>query len=98
MKFKRLAFIVATVALGVPSAASSYKVKLDAPLSIGSTELKAGEYKVEMQGDKAVFKTGKTVRQIAAEKKLMSDAELNKALDARRMTTPQADMVGSGGG
>ena len=28
---------------------------------------------------KESFKTGKTVRQVAAEKKLLSDAELNKA-------------------
>jgi fumarate hydratase class II len=42
--------------------------------------------------------TGKTVRQVAAEKKVLPDADLNKALDARRMTEPQADMVGSGGG
>ena len=47
---------------------------------------------------KESFKTGKTVRQVAAERKLMPEAELNKALDARRMTQPQADMIGSGGG
>src|SRR5690606_5513479 len=47
---------------------------------------------------KESHKTGKTVRQVAAERKLMSEADLNKALDARRMTQPQADMVGSGGG
>jgi fumarate hydratase class II len=47
---------------------------------------------------KQSFKSGKTVRQLAQEMKIMSDAELNKALDARRMTQPQADMVGSGGG
>jgi fumarate hydratase class II len=47
---------------------------------------------------KESFKTGKTVRQIAQERKLMSDTELNKALDAKRMTMPQADMVGSSGG
>jgi fumarate hydratase class II len=47
---------------------------------------------------KESFKTGKTVRQIAMEKKLLPEAELNKAMDARRMTQPQADMVGSGGG
>lgn len=47
---------------------------------------------------KESHKTGKTVRQVAAERKLMSDAELNKVLDAKRMTEPQADMVGSGGG
>jgi fumarate hydratase class II len=47
---------------------------------------------------KEAFKTGKTVRQIALERKLMSEAELNKVLDPRRMTQPQADMIGSGGG
>ena len=47
---------------------------------------------------KESFKTGKTVRQIAAEKKLLSDADLAKAMDAKRMTQPQADMIGSGGG
>ena len=47
---------------------------------------------------KESFKTGKTVRQIATEKNLMKPEELTKAMDARRMTSPQADMVGSGGG
>ncbi len=47
---------------------------------------------------KESFKSGKTVRQVAMEKKLLSEAELNKAMDARRMTQPQADMIGSGGG
>ena len=47
---------------------------------------------------KESFKTGKTVRQVALERKLMSEAELNRVLDPRRMTQPQADMIGSGGG
>ncbi len=47
---------------------------------------------------KESFKTGKTVRQVALERKVMDEAALNKALDARRMTQPQADMIGSGGG
>jgi fumarate hydratase class II len=47
---------------------------------------------------KESFKTGKTVRQIATEKKLLSDDELKKALDPMRMTQPQADIVGSGAG
>jgi fumarate hydratase class II len=47
---------------------------------------------------KESFKTGKTVRQVAQERKLMSDVELDKALDPKRMTQPQADMIGSGGG
>ena len=47
---------------------------------------------------KESMKTGKTVRQVAMEKKVLSEADLTKALDPRRMTQPQADMVGSGGG
>jgi fumarate hydratase class II len=47
---------------------------------------------------KESFKTGKTVRQIATERKILPEAELTQTLDPRRMTTPQADMVGSGGG
>ena len=66
MMFRRLVFCGATLALAVASAASSYKVKLDRPLSIGSTEIQAGEYKVEMQNDKAVFKNGKTIIEVPA--------------------------------
>ena len=47
---------------------------------------------------KESFKSGKTVRQVALERKVASEADLNKALDARRMTKPQADMIGSGVG
>jgi fumarate hydratase class II len=47
---------------------------------------------------KESFKSGKTVRQVAAERNLIEPAALDKALDPRRMTQPQADMVGSGGG
>jgi fumarate hydratase class II len=47
---------------------------------------------------KESFRTGKTVRQVALERKLLPEDDLNKALDPRRMTEPRADMVGSGGG
>jgi fumarate hydratase class II len=47
---------------------------------------------------KESLKTGKTIRQIAAERKVLSDTDLAKALDPLRMTKPQADIVGSGGG
>src|SRR5205814_4104705 len=47
---------------------------------------------------KESFATGKTVRQIAIDKKLLDEPTLNKALDAKRMTSPQADIIGSGGG
>ena len=37
---------------------------------------------------KEAFAAGKTVRQVALEKKVLSEAELNKALDPRQMTEP----------
>src|SRR6185295_3611100 len=40
---------------------------------------------------KESFATGKTVRQMALERKVLSEAELNGALDPRGMTYPQAD-------
>jgi fumarate hydratase class II len=42
--------------------------------------------------------TGKTVRQVAAERKVLDPATLEKVLDPRRMTSPQPDNLGSGGG
>jgi fumarate hydratase class II len=47
---------------------------------------------------KETFRTGKTVREIARAGMVLSEDELTKALDPRRMTQPQEDTVGSGGG
>lgn len=66
MKLTNLVLGVATLAVGIASAASSYAVKFYQPVQIGSTELKPGDYKVEMQGDKAVFKSGKNVVEVPA--------------------------------
>ena len=66
MKFMKLTFGLGALALGIASAASSYSVKLNESSWIGSTQLKAGEYKVEMVGDKAVFKSGKSAIEVPA--------------------------------
>lgn len=47
---------------------------------------------------KESYKSGKTVREVAREKQVLSDEELDRTLDPRRMTEPQPDMVGGGGG
>jgi len=52
-------FCVAAVAMGIASAASSYKLKVYAPVAAGTAELAAGTYQVEVQGDKAIFTQGK---------------------------------------
>ena len=66
MKFMQLTFGIAALALGSASAASSYSLNLHDPVWIGGTQLKKGEYKVEMQADKAVFKLGKSVVEVPA--------------------------------
>jgi hypothetical protein len=66
MKSIKLTFCLTVLALGVASAASSYGVDLKKSVTIGSTQLQAGQYKVELQGDKAVFKSGKNVVEVPA--------------------------------
>lgn len=57
---KKLFLSLATVALAVASAAgSTHKVTFFEPSFVGGTELKPGEYKVEVTGDKAIIKNGK---------------------------------------
>jgi hypothetical protein len=57
---------LSTLALGIAHAASPYDITLSDSFSVGRTELKPGDYKVEMQGDKAVFTTGKKTIQVPA--------------------------------
>jgi hypothetical protein len=66
MKFMKLAFGVTVVALGFASAASTHSVDIKHSVTIGSTQLPAGQYRVEMEGDKATFKSGKTVIEVPA--------------------------------
>jgi len=57
---------LATLALAAASAASHYTLQLDSTQFAGGKELKAGEYKIEVSGDKAIFKSGKTVIEVPA--------------------------------
>lgn len=58
---KKILIAFATVALAVASAAANYKVTLFQPSTIAGTELKPGDYKIEVKDNKAVVKSGKTV-------------------------------------
>lgn len=57
---KKFLFSFATIALAAASAASSYKITLFQPSIVNGTELKPGDYKVEVTDNKAVIKRGKT--------------------------------------
>jgi len=59
---KKIMVAFATLALAVASAAPRfYHVTLSDPAMAGGTELKPGEYELQLQGDKVIFKSGKTV-------------------------------------
>lgn len=64
--FTTCLFCLSTLALGIASAAAQYDVTLLDKFTVGGTELKAGDYKVEMQGTKAVFTMGKKTVMIPA--------------------------------
>jgi hypothetical protein len=58
---KRLTIGFASLALAVASAATSYNVTFFEPVVVNGTTLKPGEYKVEINNDKATLKKGKAI-------------------------------------
>jgi hypothetical protein len=66
MKISKLALALTTFAIGIASAASNYSITIPTTIRVGQTELKAGDYKVTVDGDKVTFKTGKNVIEVSA--------------------------------
>ena len=59
---KKLALLFSALALIVASAAeNTYHFTLQETASVNGTALKPGDYKVQVEGDKAILKYGKTV-------------------------------------
>jgi fumarate hydratase class II len=67
-------------------------------LAMGTSLVPAIGYDRAAEIAKESARTGKTVREIAREKNLLPEPDLTKALDPKRMTRPQQDMLGSAGG
>jgi hypothetical protein len=59
MKLSKLMLSFGTLALAIASAASSYHFEIFQPSMLAGKELKPGDYKIELNGDKAVIKVGK---------------------------------------
>jgi len=108
MTFTKLAFGLTTFALAIASAASTHSVTFTSPVWVGGTQLKAGQYTVEVTADKAVFKMGKTVTESAvtlekADKKfgmtssIVSDSKV-KEIDLGGTTSKLIFAVGAGEG
>ena len=58
MTFSKL-MLFGTLAVAYASAASTYRVTMSEPFVIGNTAVKAGDYKIEVDGDKVAFMDGK---------------------------------------
>ena len=56
---KKVLLSFATLAIAVASAAS-HRITLFQPTIVGNTELKAGDYKLTLQDNKAIISQGKT--------------------------------------
>ena len=58
---KKAIFTFVTLAIAVASAASSYRLMVFEPSVLNGTELKPGEYKIELKDNTAVITRGKQV-------------------------------------
>ena len=59
MKLFRIAACFGSLAIAFASAGERYSVTLHQPTMVAGTELKPGDYKVEVNGDKATISSGK---------------------------------------
>ena len=58
---KKSILVFATLALAVASAATSYSVTFFQPVVVNGQTLNAGDYKIQLDNNKALIKQGKTV-------------------------------------
>jgi hypothetical protein len=58
-KMKKVLLTFATLAIAVASAASTYKITVFQPSFVNGTELKPGDYKIEVKENTAVISRGK---------------------------------------
>ena len=92
---KKLMFAFAAVALTTASAATKYNVTLFQPTMVNGTELKPGDYKVEVEGDKAVFKQGKTLFETPVH--VQDSGEKNRTNTARYVQGTKLQEIRLGG-
>ena len=95
MLSKKLLIGFAALAVGIASAASDYKVELTQATHVGATELKAGTYKVEVQGDKAVFMSGKDV--VAQSSAKVENSEKKYSATAVSTNSSKLESIAIGG-
>jgi hypothetical protein len=95
MKLVKLSLGLATLALGVASAASSYKVTIPSDIWAGDTQLKAGDYKVQVEGNQATFMHGKDTFKVAASVEQSATKNSDTSLEASGTKLQAIDIGGT---
>jgi len=85
---------LAVVALATANAATTYKVTFFQPVVVNGTQLKPGDYKVEVQDNKVLIKQGKVMAE--APVKIMSNEE-KYSRDVVRMNGTDIEEIRIGG-
>jgi len=100
MKFTKLLLAFGTIAMAVASAAQGvYKITINDPVMVNGTLLKPNDYKIEMQGDKAVILKGKKEVAEAPAKLVSSDTKYDETAVQLDTSTgkPVVDQIEVGG-
>jgi hypothetical protein len=93
MKMSKLMLSFGTFALAIASAASSYHFSIFQPSFVAGKELKPGDYKIELNGDKATIKVGKQMIEApvkvenGTEKFVETSVRYNTATDGKMTVT-----------
>lgn len=95
MKLVKLSLGLATLALGVAFAASSYRVTIPSDIWAGDTQLKAGDYKVQVEGNQATFTHGKQTIQVPASVEQSATKNAETSLEATGTKLQAIDIGGS---
>jgi hypothetical protein len=85
---------MATLTLGIAHAAE-YDIRVITDVSVGKTHLKAGGYTVEMKGDKAVFKSGKTTVEVPASVEKNGEPFASTTLLSQHSQLQEIDIAGT---
>lgn len=91
---KKSILAFATLALAVASAASSYSVTFYQPVVVNGQTLKAGDYKVQYNSDKATIQQGKTVAEVPVKVETSTD---KYAATTVRLNGTQVEEIRLGG-
>ena len=99
INMKKLMLSFGTLALAIASAASSYHFSIFQPSYVGGKELKPGDYKIELNGDKATIKVGKQTFEAPVKvengTEKFSETSVRYSTDGGKMTVQEIRLGGT---